>query len=166
VIGQRTYEDGFKAAVDLLVNRVELTCESVPSTHVVLCAVPQEIAEYCAEAGSYLLRHGRAHDRLFAKLLRVEQESGQLNLLSELFAGEATKTEFVYRNLRRAIKAKTMHRQKPLQIALESSLFSSSGQHPAIKAWNFCTANYYKATGALPWRLESLPADTCYVGIS
>jgi len=38
-------------------------------------------------------------------------------------------------------------------------------QERATRAWNLCTALYYKADG-VPWRSLSLDRDTCFVGIS
>jgi hypothetical protein len=162
ITGEARYEEGFRKAVDLLTEKVTLTCESIPGAQVVFCAIPQAIADYCMEAGSYIRRHGSSN-AFFTKLLKLEVEHGQL----PLFQPGAQKAEdIVYRNLRRALKARTMKLRRPLQIGLESSLFSSRSQHKATKAWNFCVAQYYKATGALPWKLEGLEPNTCFVGIS
>jgi hypothetical protein len=70
---------------------------------------------------------------------------------------------------RPALKAKAMHLGKPLQLLLESTMQPSgrSRQDDATKAWNFCTALYYKANQTVPWRLipnRNRPA-VCYVGI-
>lgn len=72
-------------------------------------------------------------------------------------------------NFRRALKAKTMHLGKPLQLIRELSLDSNpkKQQDDATKAWNFCTAVYYKANQTVPWRLitnNNRPA-VCFVGI-
>jgi hypothetical protein len=56
--------------------------------------------------------------------------------------------------------------QRPIQIGLETGLFSERSQHPATKAWNLCVALYYKAGGALPWKAEALNPETCFIGIS
>lgn len=72
-------------------------------------------------------------------------------------------------NFRRALKAKSMQWNKPIQIIREKSFFSAKGsQDDATKAWNFCTALYYKSILTVPWRLikeENKPL-TCYIGIS
>ena len=73
-----------------------------------------------------------------------------------------------YLNLRRVIKAKAMNQQPaiPVQIVLQSTLEEKREiQEPATRAWNFCTAQYYKA-GGIPWIPTGLPKDTCFVGIS
>jgi hypothetical protein len=56
--------------------------------------------------------------------------------------------------------------QRPIQIGLETSLFSEKAQPLATKAWNFCVALYYKAGGAFPWKVEGLNPETCFIGIS
>ncbi len=71
-------------------------------------------------------------------------------------------------NLRRAIKAKVMNQQNPIpvQIIRQRTLEEKRNvQEPATRAWNFCTAQYYKAEG-VPWIPTSLPEDTCFIGIS
>lgn len=71
-------------------------------------------------------------------------------------------------NFRRALKAKVMSLNKPIQIILEGSLKpSSSRQDDATQAWNFFTALYYKSNG-IPWRLPKNinKPPACFVGIS
>jgi hypothetical protein len=71
-------------------------------------------------------------------------------------------------NFRRLLKARTMGWGKPLQLVREKSLTPNSDQQDdATKAWNFCTALYYKASRTVPWRIkpsENRPA-TCFSGI-
>ena len=168
ILRQTDYEDGFRAAVGLISGKIQLMVEESPGIKVLFCALPTEIVDYCLAAGRHLRTEGAKSkpDRLFAKLARVEEITGQQNMLSCLFEPEAGSSDFVGRNLRRALKAESMRWQRPLQLAREDSLFSAAGsQHPATKGWNFCTAMYYKA-GALPWKLEGLDPDSCFVGVS
>lgn len=73
-------------------------------------------------------------------------------------------------NFRRALKAKAMHLGKPLQLVRAVSLEANKKgqQDDATKAWNFCTALYYKAGPRVPWKLQ--PDDrrptSCAVGIA
>src|SRR3984893_11680792 len=164
ITGEQRYEEGFKRAVDLLTEKVTLTCESLPGARVIFCAIPQPIVDYCMEAGSYLRRHGTSN-ALMSKLLKLEEDHGQLPLFQHSAAAQRSE-HIIYRNLRRALKATTMKLRRPLQLGLETSLFSARSQHAATKAWNFCVAQYYKATGALPWRLEGMDPNACFVGIS
>jgi len=73
-----------------------------------------------------------------------------------------------YLNLRRALKAKAMNQKNaiPIQIIRQKTLEEKREiQEPATRAWNFCTAQYYKA-GGIPWVPANLQRDTCYIGIS
>lgn len=60
---------------------------------------------------------------------------------------------------------------KPLQLLRQVSLDEakvSGQQDDATKAWNFCTALYYKSGPTIPWKLEqdTARASSCAVGIS
>ncbi|MGA3118479.1 MAG: hypothetical protein ABSF90_29135 [Syntrophobacteraceae bacterium] len=71
-------------------------------------------------------------------------------------------------NLRRCIKARAMNQPTPIpvQIITQRALKGKGDvQEPALRAWNFCTAQYYKANGT-PWIAPTLEPDTCYVGVS
>src|SRR5581483_1492102 len=69
-------------------------------------------------------------------------------------------------NLRRAIKARSMQWDIPLQLMTRStSTGEGDVQDVATRAWNFCTAQYYKANG-VPWRITALGENTCFIGVS
>lgn len=70
-------------------------------------------------------------------------------------------------NFRRAIKARAMRWGIPIQLVRRGTILGKGVdiQEKATRAWNFCTAMYYKADG-IPWRSMSVEQDTCYVGIS
>jgi len=165
IVGNHDTETGFKNAVEMLTGKVQLLCESDSPPDVIVCALPSELVNYCLEAGKELASATRPKDKLFSKLLKIESTRGQGHMLSELFASDS-KNDFVGRNLRRALKGRTMKFQRPIQIGLETSLFSEKAQPLATKAWNFCVALYYKAGGALPWKVEGLNPETCFIGIS
>ncbi len=74
-------------------------------------------------------------------------------------------------NFRRALKAKAMHLSKPLQLIRQTSLDSDKKgdqQDDATKAWNFCTALYYKSGPTIPWKLkrDEAKGTSCAVGIA
>ena len=74
-------------------------------------------------------------------------------------------------NFRRALKAKAMSLGKPLQLIRQVSLHDttvSGQQDSATKAWNFCTAIYYKSGPTIPWKLEQdkTRPTSCAVGLS
>jgi hypothetical protein len=74
-------------------------------------------------------------------------------------------------NFRRRLKAKCMHLGTPLQLVREKIIlitkFAGEQQDPATKAWNFCTALYYKGNRTIPWRLveDGSKLRSCYIGI-
>jgi len=161
---------GFQQAVDLLVEKIKGVCEESPPD-IVLCALPDELVEYCAEASTEFLETAREsartpQERLFKRMARIEIATGQMHLARKLFGESKTGEDFVGRNLRRALKARAMPVNRPIQI-VTSRLFSegAEGQDAPTKAWNFCVAMYYKA-GGIPWVLEKLSRDTCFVGVS
>jgi len=82
---------------------------------------------------------------------------------------EDNEVEDIETNFRRLLKAKTMHLGKPIQLMRELSLESNpkTQQDDATKAWNFCTAIYYKANQTIPWKLITNinRPSVCYVGI-
>jgi hypothetical protein len=72
-----------------------------------------------------------------------------------------------YLNFRRAIKARAMKWGIPIQLLQRRTVEGTGGalQEVATRAWNFCTAQYYKADG-IPWRPATLEKDVCFIGIS
>jgi hypothetical protein len=72
-----------------------------------------------------------------------------------------------YLNFRRAIKARSMKWGLPIQLLQRRTVLGKGPelQDKATRAWNFCTAQYYKADG-IPWRPVTLERDVCYAGIS
>jgi hypothetical protein len=72
-----------------------------------------------------------------------------------------------YLNFRRAIKAKSMRWGVPIQLLQRRTVLGKGPelQERATRAWNFCTAQYYKAD-CVPWRPTTLEPNVCFVGIS
>ncbi len=74
-------------------------------------------------------------------------------------------------NFRRTLKAKCMHLGTPLQLVREKTILitkqAGDQQDPATKAWNFCTALYYKGNRTIPWRLveDTAKPRSCYIGV-
>lgn len=73
-------------------------------------------------------------------------------------------------NFRRAIKARVMKWGIPVQILRRNTILGKKGrgrkgplQEKATRAWNFCTAQYYKADG-VAWRPSAFQQETCFVG--
>lgn len=79
---------------------------------------------------------------------------------------EATEME---NNFRRELKARVMSLGRPIQIIRERSLQPKADQQDeATKAWNFCTALYYKSGQTIPWRMlsDSSKPSVCAIGVS
>lgn len=70
-------------------------------------------------------------------------------------------------NFRRTIKARSMKWGIPIQLLQKRTVDGKGSdlQEQATRAWNFCTAQYYKADG-IPWRPLTLEPDVCFIGIS
>lgn len=104
-------------------------------------------------------------DNLWTKILKVEKTEEDDQIEEVVVEAEI--------NFRSFLKAKSMKFRVPIQLIKESSLRTEetkgkgSLQDLATRAWNFCTAIYYKA-GGIPWKAGSQLDDihTCYVGIS
>lgn len=101
---------------------------------------------------------------LLFKVIATEEPPGEYSLESE-------PQKYEELNFRRALKARAMQFGKPLQLIRQVSLddINEAGQQDdATKAWNFCTALYYKSGPTVPWKLEadSARSTSCAVGIS
>jgi len=91
--------------------------------------------------------------------------------VEETIDGVAKEDQKIETDFRRLLKAMSMQIGKPIQLMLQDSLETykekSGRQDDATKAWNFCTALYYK-TNHTPWRLirDNSKVTTCFIGIS
>ena len=71
-------------------------------------------------------------------------------------------------NFRRALKARAMKHNTPIQLLREYVLQDNNkSQDVATKAWNFCTALYYKGLQTIPWKMEvdENKPKVCFIGI-
>lgn len=76
-----------------------------------------------------------------------------------------------YLNLRRMLKASILSMKNgeiPIQIILEDTLKGTKNniQDLAMISWNFVIAQYYKTQNCIPWILNEVDKNTCFVGIS
>ena len=109
---------------------------------VIVCVVPENLYEAIA----------------------IEDPAGEETL-------EAGENQYEELNFRRALKARAMPLAKPLQLIRQVTLDVTKvagQQDDATKAWNFCTALYYKSGPTIPWKLDqdNARASSCAVGIS
>jgi hypothetical protein len=156
----------FERTVELYCGRVAAAAESQPYPQVILFALPQELLDRCST-----VRPGRpAQPRRRTGSTSSRAEPRQLKLFfteEDLDAiEEGAETKDVYRNFRRAVKIRIMQWGIPIQLATPRLWQDrADAQHPATKAWNFCTGVFFKG-GGVPWMWADMPAGTCYVGIS
>jgi hypothetical protein len=163
------------AASDLFAEKIEKIALEDSPPHVIICALPKELEEYCGISE----RTRGAKRPKFTELEKAIEEmkrEGQTFLSQwclevEVEVVEKSSRSYDFRN---ALKGKAMKFNIPTQILRETTARSildypeSKGkirQPPATFAWNLSTALYYKAHGR-PWRLAKLTVGTCYVGIS
>ena len=132
-------------AVELYFDQIRFLSEN-RATDVILCIVPDDLFES----------------------LTVE---AAIEKSSEHTVGDSKSDGQLEHNFRRMIKARSMHLRVPLQLVKENTVTTGKStkgmQDDATRAWNFCTAVYYKGNKTIPWRLaeEHHKPKTCYVGI-
>lgn len=128
-------------AIDVFFNHCKFLSED-KKVDVIVCVIPQS----------------------FEKTIVPEKDVEKLEASAE--DDEQPETEL---NFRRALKAKCMQFDAPLQLIREYALSETKKtQDRATRAWNFCTGIYYKAIQTVPWKLyrdKNLP-PACYVGVS
>lgn len=142
-----------EAMAGIVRDRLQALDERESRPHVVVVALPQEVRDAA----------GGGRDR--PKRRRgSETEKRQLRLA---FLDPRPLEPFTpSRTLHRAIKAEGMRFKLPTQLIWPAALAGGAEvQDDATRAWNFCTALYYKA-GGVPWRVTGLVKNTCYVGLS
>ncbi|WP_068818384.1 argonaute/piwi family protein [Phormidesmis priestleyi] len=140
-----TWNERVEASVEMYYRLAKFLAQN-RTIDVIICVVPTKL-----------------YDKIFSSGLPDVAES-----IEE--TDEEQKEDELEVNFRRALKARTMHLGKPIQIIREISLDSNAKgqQDDATKAWNFCTALYYKASQTVPWKLITNinRPQVCFVGIS
>lgn len=155
----------FDRTVELYLERVAAAAESQPYPQVILLALSQHLLDQCSALHSrQVVTTGEPSP--MTSQVRAEQLAFAF-LAEDMDAlEESAVTREVYRNFRRAVKVGVMQSGIPIQLATPRLWHDrSDAEHPATKAWNFCTGMFFKA-GGIPWMWAEMPADTCYVGVS
>jgi len=141
-IGDMEWNRRVEAAVELYYQKIKFLAQNRATVDVIVCVLPTSLYDKVA-----------SKKRLLGEeILEAEEEEDTIET-----------------NFRRALKARAMHLGKPLQLIRETALEASpkGQQDDATRAWNFCTALYYKANKTVPWRL--IPnvnrPKVCFVGI-
>lgn len=129
---------------------------------VITCCLPPELLRRCRTVNRSEIT-GEAGRKLRSRARKVD--SSQLSFMDQWDTEESAE-ELLQRDFRRALKARVMMLQTPVQIATNGLLLDESArQDPATRAWNSTVALFYKA-GGIPWRVESAGPETCYIGVS
>ncbi|MCY4014385.1 MAG: hypothetical protein OXG82_16905 [Gammaproteobacteria bacterium] len=138
----KSREERINKAVDLYFEDVRFLAQN-RHVDVVVCVVPEDLHRSIASA-----HPGEPVDE------ELEDES----------------SEYFETNFRRALKARSMHLGRPLQLMRSITLDPSAPQQQdeATKAWNFCTAMYYKSGPKIPWKLTKDPnaGTSCGIGVA
>ncbi|NYT00635.1 MAG: hypothetical protein GKB99_02790, partial [Methanocellales archaeon] len=139
VLEIRNWNKLVSEAVDLFYNNILFLAQN-RNVDVIVCVIP---------------------NNLYKKIVNKNED----NEVEEKIDDTHTDIEM---NFRRALKAKAMHLSRPIQIIRQLTFQDTSTQQDiATKAWNFCTAVYYKTGQTVPWKLIKNEARSaaCYVGI-
>lgn len=145
----KLYDEAFK----IVANRAN-------KPDIILCCLTDEIIKGCWSVTRYL---SKVEKKLIVDLKR-QKEVRQLSLFGEPL--EEVEEDLMFRDLRRALKAKAIKHSMPIQVTTNNLLIDSiRGQDASTRAWNFSVALYYKC-GGIPWRLKIEGPETCFVGIS
>ena len=131
------------------------------SVDVITCCLPPEVITNCWSVTRTLTRIER--NQLIRA--RKEEEEGQLSF-DAVWAPDDTPEELLQRDFRRALKARAMESNTPIQIVTSGLLYDDqANQDAGTRAWNSSVALFYKA-GGIPWRVRPQGPETCFVGIS
>ena len=154
----RPVSQQFQTLIDLYDDAVRQLAERELGPNVIICSLPDDFLEQFhtwRPSGSSKKRR---------KTKSTPQQSTLFDQNEIGFAFESDQS--IVRNFRHTLKARSMRHKTCIQLA-HNSLFrdKEGGDDPATKAWDVCTACFYKA-GGIPWRLADGVSHTCFVGIS
>lgn len=140
-----------------------------PPPDVIAIVMPPFVQDAIQHVGDEMRRRPAAAltpTEAFGKAMSKVESKTKQGFLDLAFTGEETKDDRGFWNFHHALKARAMRAAVPTQLIWERSLRGEqTSQDPASIAWNLMTGLYYKA-GNIPWEVEGLPFDTCFLGIS
>ncbi|MEW8624334.1 MAG: hypothetical protein AB2551_01105 [Candidatus Thiodiazotropha sp.] len=160
-------EERINSCVQLYFEEIRFLAENRP-VDVIVCALPDDLFSAVTES-PYLTKIKNNEDILEDRPDGQDEESDDEALFGENIDNEET-TQLEH-NFRRLLKARTMSFGVPLQLAREKIFCVGKSprdiEDEATRAWNFCTALYYKGIKTIPWRLKEdvNKPRTCYVGV-
>jgi len=160
--------DKLRNVVRLVVEKLATLKDIEPEPKLVAIVLPECVQEHCEIIGASF-RFRRSALSPVDKLQRTidrDLKRGQFVFDLAMAIEEPPSEDQGYWNLHHAIKAHVMTSGLPTQMMWQSTLSGSEqNQDPATLVWNLLTAMYYKA-GRIPWQLQAVPENTCFVGVS
>lgn len=169
------FEDKVKYTVGLFAEKIESLKEVIPKPDVVLCALPQEIVEYCVvkrtKGGEFVKKTKKKEDKFVDKLKYLKERHQTFLGDFEEEVNRILEQKIHTSNFWRGLKAEAMKYDMPTQIVWPETITPSNElktkrrQEDSSIAWNVSVALYYKGSG-FPWTMTRMRKGTCYVGIS
>lgn len=157
-----------RQVVELVAKELAALADSEPGPNVVAVVMPPSVEKECATVGAavrgtkLILTPAKKIERRFE---REREKTGQ-EFFPFDFRESLEEGQKGFWNIHHALKAHAMRFALPTQIVWQDRLRGFGvTQDPASMAWNFFTALYYKA-GNIPWLLQHVAPNTCYVGVS
>ena len=153
----------FQGMLNLYAGAVSTLADRQFGPNVVICSLSDELLDKFSAEGQVHKRTRRRGQGAAG----AGRTSGQLSFFDQVDMPDSEGVDsLVYRDFRRSLKAKAMDYGTPIQLA-HNRLFRDreDGDDPATKAWDICSAVFYKA-GGIPWRLSGGAPHVCFVGIS
>lgn len=148
----------FQSLVDLYDGAVRRLSEQEMGPNVIVCSLPDDLLKQFHTWQTAGPRKSRRRPT------RVPRE--QATFLDDLeWEVDTSGDQALVRDFRRSLKAKAMKHNARIQLANRLYINNKDGDDPATKAWDVCTACFYKA-GGIPWRLAEGIPYTCFVGVS
>jgi hypothetical protein len=168
IVGQTDARARFDYAVNLVVEKIHYLADRDAPPRVILVALPKEIIDRCwSVQGGTAPAPASPFERKILRRRRSKEIEQQLKLFENFEKIEpAIKEQLVSRNFRRALKARAMKFNVPIQLMQPSAYEDGSSRQPSCTvAWNLFVALYYKG-GGFPWILDSFDSGECFVGVS
>ena len=141
ILDEKKFKDKVEAAVDAYGENIQFLSD-IKNCDVIICIVPKAFE---------------------GKIVTEDKDEEPVETSPDDEEGVDEEFDF-----RRALKARAIKYNTPIQLIREYSLTDGKkSQDAATKAWNFCTALYYKGLQTIPWKLdldENKPR-ACFVGV-
>jgi len=169
------FEPRVTRLVELIVERLRVLADRMPTPDVIICALPSEVRKLVTVPSHHRTRAGQPKTlaQLLAASIAKEEALGQTSLFdvaaahgiapADIHPSEPSSEQSVFRH---GLKARAMEHGVPVQLVWQETLEGTATvEDDATRAWNFWAGVYYKA-GGIPWRVSGLERGTCYVGLA